>query len=134
MSHHIRYDPTTCTFSVPDSEMPRLQGKHPYADIRAAIIEAGKHTRAFPEDARRAIEADPNRILELDLRLWLFGPELAVTATIVAVLLVSLAVGRNGAIAAAVSLVGMLAVLVLTRQAGPMVAPTHSWWSEMALR
>jgi len=75
MGHHIRYDPTACTFSVPESEMPRLQGKHPYADIRAAIIEAGKHTRAFPEDARRAIEADAKRILELDLKLWLFGPE-----------------------------------------------------------
>lgn len=75
MGRHIRYDPTTCTYSVPGSEMRRLQGKYPYADIRAAIAEAGKHTRAYPENARQAIEADPKRILELDLELCLFRPE-----------------------------------------------------------
>ncbi len=55
--------------------MHRLQDKYPYADIRAAIAEAGKHTRAYPENARRAIEAEPNRILELDLELCLFRPQ-----------------------------------------------------------
>ena len=67
MGRQIRYDPTTCTYSVPESQMRRLQGKYPYADIRAVVAEAGEHTRAYPENAREAIEADPKRILELDL-------------------------------------------------------------------
>ncbi len=75
MGRQIRYDPTTCTYSASESEMRRLQGKYPYADIKAAIDEAGKHTRAYPENARRAIEADPERILELDLELCLFRPD-----------------------------------------------------------
>lgn len=74
MSSRIQYDPTTCTYSVPESQMRRLQGKYPYTDIRAAIAEAGKHTLGYPENARRAIEADPERILELDLELCLFRP------------------------------------------------------------
>ncbi|MHC4166947.1 MAG: winged helix-turn-helix domain-containing protein [Planctomycetota bacterium] len=75
MGRQIRYDPTTCTYSVPESEMRRLQGRHPYADIAAAIAEAGKHTRAYPENVRKSIETDPKRVLELDLELWLFGPQ-----------------------------------------------------------
>jgi len=75
MGRQIRYDPTACTYSVPESEMRRLQGRHPYAEIAAAITEAGKHTRAYPEDVRKSIETDPKRVLELDLELWLFGPE-----------------------------------------------------------
>jgi DNA-binding MarR family transcriptional regulator len=55
--------------------MRRLQGKYPCADIRAAIANAGKHTKAYPENARQAIEADPKRVLELDLELCLFRPE-----------------------------------------------------------
>ena len=74
MRSRIQYDPMTCTYSVPESQMRRLQGKYPYADIRAAIAEAGKHTLGYPENACRAIEADPERILELDLELWLFRP------------------------------------------------------------
>ena len=75
MGRQIRYDPTTCTYLVPESQMRRLQGKYPCADIRAVVAEAGEHTRAYPENVRQAIEADPKRILELDLELWLFGPE-----------------------------------------------------------
>lgn len=75
MDRKIRYDPTTCTYSVPESEMRRLHSKYPCADIRAAIAEAGKHTRAFPGNARQAIEADPGRSLEFDLELCLFRPE-----------------------------------------------------------
>lgn len=75
MGRRIRYDPTTCTYSVPESEMRRLQGRHPYADIAAAIAEAGEHTRAYPENVRKSIETDPKRVLELDLELWLFRPE-----------------------------------------------------------
>ncbi len=75
MGRQIRYDPTTSAYSVPESEVRRLQGKYPYADIRAAIAEAGKHARAYPENARQAIEADPKRILELDLELCLFRPK-----------------------------------------------------------
>jgi DNA-binding MarR family transcriptional regulator len=75
MGRQIRYDPTTCTYAAPESELRRLQGKYPYADIRAAIDEAGKHTRAYPENARQAIEANPERVLELDLELHLFRPQ-----------------------------------------------------------
>ena len=75
MGHQIRYDPTTCTYSLPESEMRRLQDRHPYADIAAAIAEAGKHTRAYPKNVRESIETDPKRVLELDLELWLFRPE-----------------------------------------------------------
>ena len=75
MGRQIRYDPTTCTYSVPESEMRRLHSKYPYADIRAAIVEAGKRSSAYPDNARRAIEGDPKRILELDLELCLLRPE-----------------------------------------------------------
>lgn len=75
MGRQIRYDPTLCVYSVPESQERRLQGKYPYADIRAAIAEAGEHTRAYPENARQAIEAGPERILELDLEVCLFRPQ-----------------------------------------------------------
>ena len=75
MDCRIKYDPGTCTYSVPESEMRRLQGRYPYADIGVAIAEAGKHTRAYPEAARKSIEADAERVLELDLELRLFRPE-----------------------------------------------------------
>lgn len=71
----IRYDPETCTYSVPDSEQRRLQGKYPYDDIQAAIIQAGKHTKRYSENARQAIEANPGRALEFDLECWLFSPK-----------------------------------------------------------
>lgn len=70
----IRYDPETCTYSVPDSEQRRLQSKYPYDDIQAAIIQAGKHTRGYSENARQAIKAGPCRALEFDLECWLFMP------------------------------------------------------------
>jgi DNA-binding MarR family transcriptional regulator len=54
--------------------MRRLQGRHPYADIAAAIADAGKHTRTYPENVRKSIETDPKLVLELDLELWLFSP------------------------------------------------------------
>ena len=71
----IQYDPETCTYSVPDSEQRRLQGKYPYGDIQAAIIQAGKHTQRYSENARRSIKADPCRALEFDLECWLFSPK-----------------------------------------------------------
>lgn len=71
----IQYDPETCTYSVPDSEQRRLQGKYPYDDIQAAIIQAGKHTRSYSENARQTIKAGPVRALEFDLECWLFRPE-----------------------------------------------------------
>jgi len=71
----IRYDPKTCTYSVPDSELQRLQGKYPYDDIQGAITQAGKHTKGYPENARQTIKDDPRRILEFDLELWLCRPE-----------------------------------------------------------
>lgn len=71
----IRYDPETCTYSVPDSEQRRLQGKYPYDDIQAAIIQAGKHTKRYSENARQAIKANPGRALEFDMECWLFNPK-----------------------------------------------------------
>jgi len=71
----IRYDPETCTYSVPDSEQRRLQGKYPYDDIHAAIIQAGRHTKRYSENARQAIKANPGRALEFDLECWLFNPK-----------------------------------------------------------
>lgn len=71
----IRYDTETCTYSVPDSEQRRLQGKYPYDDIQAAIIQAGKHTKRYPDNARQAIKANPGRALEFDLECWLFNPK-----------------------------------------------------------
>ena len=71
----IRYDPETGTYSVSDSEQRRLQGKYPYDDIQAAIIQAGKHTKRYSENARQTIQADPGRALEFDLECWLFRPE-----------------------------------------------------------
>ena len=56
----IRYDPETCTYSVPDPEQRRLQCKYPYDDIQAA---------------RQVIKANPGRALEFDLECWLFGPK-----------------------------------------------------------
>jgi len=71
----IRYDPEACTYSVPDSEQRRLQGKYPYDDIQATIIQAGKHTKRYSENARQAIMANPGRALEFDLECWLFNPK-----------------------------------------------------------
>jgi len=71
----IRYDPEACTYSVPDSEQRRLQGKYPYDDIQAAIIQAGRHTKRYSENARQAINANPGRALEFDLECWLFNPK-----------------------------------------------------------
>jgi DNA-binding transcriptional ArsR family regulator len=71
----IRYDPETFSYSVPDLQQRRLQGKYPYDDIRAAIIQAGKHTKHYSENARQAIKANPSRALEFDLECWLFGPK-----------------------------------------------------------
>jgi hypothetical protein len=71
----IRYDPDTCTYSVPDSQQRRLQTKYPYDDIQAAIIQAGRHTKRYSENARQAIKANPGRALEFDLECWLFGPK-----------------------------------------------------------
>ena len=71
----IRYDPETCTYSVPDTEQRRLQGKYPYDNIQAAIIQAGKHTKRYSENARQAIKANPGRALEFDLECWLFNPK-----------------------------------------------------------
>lgn len=71
----IRYDPETCTYSVPDSEQQRLQDKYPYDDIQATIIQAGKHTKRYSENARQAIKANPGRALEFDLECWLFSPK-----------------------------------------------------------
>jgi len=71
----IRYDPETCTYSVPEPEQRRLQSKYPYDDIRAAIIQAGRHTKRYSENARQAIKANPGRALEFDLECWLFNPK-----------------------------------------------------------
>ncbi|HCO96151.1 MAG TPA: hypothetical protein DIU00_19790 [Phycisphaerales bacterium] len=71
----IRYDPETCTYSVPDSEQRRLQGKYPYDDIQAAIIQAGRHTKGYSDNTRQAIKANPERALEFDLECWLFSPK-----------------------------------------------------------
>jgi len=71
----IRYDPETCTYSVPESILKKLQVKYPYDDIRAAIARAGKHTKGYSEKVRQNIKADPGRVLEFDLECWLFRPE-----------------------------------------------------------
>ena len=71
----IRYDPETCTYSVPESILKKLQVKYPYDDIQAAITRAGKHTKNYSENARHAIKANPGRVLEFDLECWLFRPE-----------------------------------------------------------
>jgi len=71
----IRYDPETCTYSVSDPEQRRLQGKYPYDDIQAAIIQAGKHTIHYSANARQAIKENPGRALEFDLECWLFSPK-----------------------------------------------------------
>ena len=73
-SSQVRYDPKTCTYSVPDSEQQRLQGKYPYDDIQAAIIQAGRHTKRYSDNARQTIQADPGRALEFDLECWLYRP------------------------------------------------------------
>jgi hypothetical protein len=70
----IRYDPENCTYFVPDSQLRRLQAKYPYNDIRDAIILAGRRTKRYSENARRAIKENPGRALEFDLECWLFGP------------------------------------------------------------
>ena len=74
-SSQIRYDPETFSYCVPDSEQRRLQGKYPYDDIRAAIIQAGRHTQRYSENARHSIKADPCRALEFDMECWFFRPE-----------------------------------------------------------
>ena len=71
----VRYDPGTCTYSVPDLQLRRLQCKYPYDDIHAAIIQAGRHTKHYSEKARQAIKANPGRALKYDLECWLFGPK-----------------------------------------------------------
>jgi DNA-binding transcriptional ArsR family regulator len=71
----IRYNPETCTYSVPDSQLRRLQCKYPYDDIQAAIVQAGRHTKRYSENARQAIEANPHHALEFDLECWLFAPK-----------------------------------------------------------
>jgi predicted transcriptional regulator len=71
----IRYDPVTCTYSMPDSQLRRLQAKYPYDDIQAAIIRAGRRTKKYSENARRAIKENPGMALEFDLECWLFGPK-----------------------------------------------------------
>ncbi|MDM8006688.1 MAG: NADH-quinone oxidoreductase subunit N [Phycisphaerae bacterium] len=53
--------------------------------------------------------------------LWLCAPELALVGTIAAVLLVCLPARRSGRLAAAVSLIGVLLTLVLTRAVAPSV-------------
>ncbi len=74
-SGQIRYDPNTFSYEVSESEQRRLQGKYPYDDIRAAITQAGRHTRRYSENARQSIKADPCRALEFDLECWLFSPK-----------------------------------------------------------
>jgi DNA-binding transcriptional ArsR family regulator len=71
----IRYDPEACTYFVPDSVQRRLQAKYPYDDIQAAIIQAGRRTKRYSENARQAIKVNPGRALEFDLECWLFGPK-----------------------------------------------------------
>lgn len=74
-SSRISYDPETFSYSVPEPEQRRLQGKYPYDDIGAAIIRAGRHTQRYSENARQSIKADPCRALEFDLECWLFSPK-----------------------------------------------------------
>jgi hypothetical protein len=74
-SSRISYDLETFTYSVPDSQQRRLQGKYPYDDIQAAIIRAGRHTQRYSENARQSIKADPCRALEFDLECWFFSPK-----------------------------------------------------------
>jgi len=74
-SGQISYNPETFTYSVSISEQRKLQGKYPYDDIQAAIIQAGRHTQRYSENARQAIKADPRRALEFDLECWLFSPK-----------------------------------------------------------
>jgi len=74
-SSRISYDPETFSYYVPESEQRRLQGKYPYDDIHAAIIQAGRHTQRYSEHARNSIKADPCRALEFDLECWLFSPK-----------------------------------------------------------
>ena len=74
-SNQIRYDPETFKYFVSESEQRRLQGKYPYDDIQAAIIQAGRHTQRYSENARQSIEANPRRALEFDLECWLFSPK-----------------------------------------------------------
>lgn len=62
--------------------------------------------------------------------LWLCAPELALVGTIAAVLLACLPARRSGRLAAAVSLIGVLLTLLLTRAVAPSV--THGGWSAMA--
>jgi DNA-binding transcriptional ArsR family regulator len=71
----IRYNPETYTYFVPDLQLRRLQGKYPYDDIHAAIIQAGRHTKRYSDNARQAIKANPGRALKFDLECWLFGPK-----------------------------------------------------------
>jgi hypothetical protein len=71
----IRYDPKACTYFVPELVQQRLQAKYPYDDIGAAIIQAGRHTKRYSENARQAIKANPGLALEFDLECWLFGPK-----------------------------------------------------------
>jgi len=73
-SGQIRYDPETYTYSVSESEQRRLQGKYPYDDIQTAIIQAGRHTQRYSDNARQSIKAEPCRALEFDLECWLFNP------------------------------------------------------------
>jgi len=74
-SSQIRYDPETFKYFVSESEQQRLQGKYPYDDIPAAIIQAGRHTQRYSENARQSIKANPRRALEFDLECWLFSPK-----------------------------------------------------------
>jgi len=74
-SNQISYDSETFSYYVPESEQRRLQGKYPFGDIPAAIIQAGRHTQRYSENARQSIKADPCRALEYDLECWLFSPK-----------------------------------------------------------
>ncbi len=74
-SSQIRYDPETFSYCVPDSQQRRLQGKYPYDNIDAAIIQAGRHTQRYSENARQSIKTNPCRALEFDLECWLFSPK-----------------------------------------------------------
>ena len=71
----IRYDPTTCIFTVSDIELQRLQRQYPYDDIQAAVTQSGEHTRGYPASFRQKIEADPSHFLEFDLEWQLFRPK-----------------------------------------------------------
>lgn len=75
-SGQISYGPETFSYYVSETEQRRLQSKYPYDDIQAAIIQAGRHTQRYSENARQAIKANPCRALEFDLECWLFGPKL----------------------------------------------------------